>query len=59
MISNVTLTEEDFLQQFPRAKEFMADGLEFADWWEAGEDRATQGAPVNMTDFAAMNKRIG
>lgn len=59
MISNVTLTEEDFLQQFPRAKEFMEDGLEFADWWEAGEDRATQGAPVNMADFAAMNKGIG
>lgn len=59
MISNVTLTEEDFLQQFPRAKEFMQDGLEFADWWEAGEDRATQGAPVNMADFAAMNKGIG
>ena len=59
MISNVTLIEEDFLQQFPRAKEFMEDGLEFADWWEAGEDRSTQGAPVNMADFAAMNKGIG
>jgi hypothetical protein len=59
MISNVTLTEEDFLQQFPRAKEFMEDGLEFADWWEAGEDRATQGAPINVADFAAMNKGIG
>jgi hypothetical protein len=59
MISNVTLTEEDFLQQFPRAKEFMQDGLEFADWWEAGEDRATQGAPINVADFAAMNKGLG
>jgi hypothetical protein len=59
MISNVTLTEEDFLQQFPRAKEFIEDGLEFADWWEAGEDRATQGAPMNVADFAAMNKGIG
>jgi hypothetical protein len=51
MISNVTLTEEDFLQQFPRAKEYMEDGLEFADWWEAGEDRATQGAPINVADL--------
>jgi hypothetical protein len=59
MISNVALIEEDFLQQFPRAKEFMQDGLEFADWWEAGEDRATQGAPMNVADFAAMNKGIG
>jgi hypothetical protein len=59
MISNVTLTEEDFLQQFPRAKEFMEDGLEFADWWEAGEDRATQGPAMNVADFAAMNKGIG
>jgi hypothetical protein len=59
MISNVTLTEEDFLQQFPRAKEFMEDNLEFADWWEAGEDRATQGAPMNVADFAAMNKGLG
>jgi hypothetical protein len=59
MISNVALIEEDFLQQFPRAKEFMQDGLEFADWWEAGEDRATQGAPMNVADFAAMNKGLG
>jgi hypothetical protein len=59
MISNVALIEEDFLQQFPRAKEFMQDGLEFADWWEAGEDRSTQGAPINVADFAAMNKGLG
>jgi hypothetical protein len=59
MISNVTLTEEDFLQQFPRAKEYMQDGIEFADWWEAGEDRSTQGAPINVADFAAMNKGLG
>lgn len=59
MISNVTLTEEDFIQQFPRAKEFMVDGLEFADWWETEEDRTTQGPIMNVADFAAMNKGIG
>jgi hypothetical protein len=59
MISNVTLKEEDFLQQFPRAKEYMQDGIEFADWWEAGEDRAAQGTPINVADFAAINKGIG
>lgn len=59
MISNVTLTEEDFLQQFPRAQEYMQDGLEFADWWEAGEDRAAQGPAINVADFAAMNKGLG
>jgi hypothetical protein len=59
MISNVALIEEDFLQQFPRVDEYMQDGLEFADWWDAGEDRSTQGAPINVADFAAMNKGIG
>jgi hypothetical protein len=59
MISNVALIEEDFLQQFPRVNEYMQDGLEFADWWDAGEDRSTQGAPINVADFAAMNKGLG
>ena len=59
MISNVQLKEEDFLQQFPRATEFMQDGLPFADWWDAGEDRAAQGKPINVADLAAMNKGIG
>jgi hypothetical protein len=59
MISNVQLKEEDFLQQFPRAAEFMQDGLTFVDWWEAGEDRTAQGKPINVADLAAMNKGIG
>ena len=59
MISNVQLKEEDFLQQFPRATEFMQDWLPFADWWDAGEDRTAQGKPINVADLAAMNKGIG
>lgn len=59
MISDIKLKEEDFLQQFPRATEFMQDGLEFANWWEAGEDRTSQGKPMNIADFAAMNKGLG
>lgn len=59
MISDIKLKEEDFLQQFPRATEFMQDGLEFANWWEAGEDRTSQGKPINVADFAAMNKGLG
>jgi hypothetical protein len=59
MISNVQLKEEDFLQQFPRATEFMQDGLPFVNWWEAGEDRTSQGKPINVADLAAMNKGIG
>jgi len=59
MISDIKLKEEDFLQQFPRATEFMQDGLEFANWWEAGEDRTSQGKPMNVADFAAMNKGLG
>lgn len=59
MISNVQLKEEDFLQQFPRAAEFMQDGLTFMDWWDAGEDRALQGKPINVADLAAMNKGLG
>lgn len=59
MISNVQLKEEDFLQQFPRAAEFMQDGLTFIDWWEAGEDRTSQGKPINVADLAAMNKGLG
>jgi hypothetical protein len=59
MINDIKLKEEDFLQQFPRATEFMQDGLEFADWWDAGEDRTAQGKPINVADFAAMNKGLG
>ena len=59
MISDVKLKEEDFLQQFPRATEFMQDGLEFMDWWDAGEDRASQGKLINVADLAAMNKGLG
>ena len=59
MISNVQLKEEDFLQQFPRAAEFMQDGLTFMDWWDAGEDRTSQGKPINVADLAAMNKGLG
>jgi hypothetical protein len=59
MISDVKLKEEDFLQQFPRATEFMQDGLTFMDWWDAGEDRSSQGKPINVADLAAMNKGLG
>lgn len=59
MISDVKLKEEDFLQQFPRAAEFMQDGLAFMDWWDAGEDRASQGKPINVAELAAMNKGLG
>lgn len=59
MISNVALKEEDFLQQFPQVKEYMQDGLAFADWWDAGEDRATQGQSINVTNLFATNKGIG
>lgn len=59
MINDIKLKEEDFLQQFPRATEFMQDGLPFANWWEAGEDRTSQGKPMNVADFAAMNKGLG
>jgi hypothetical protein len=59
MINDIKLKEEDFLQQFPRATEFMQDGLPFANWWDAGEDRTSQGKPINVADFAAMNKGLG
>ena len=59
MINDIKLKEEDFLQQFPRATEFMQDGLALADWWDAGEDRTSQGKPMNVADFAAMNKGLG
>jgi hypothetical protein len=59
MINDIKLKEEDFLQQFPRATEFMQDGLPFANWWDAGEDRTSQGKPINIADFAAMNKELG
>lgn len=59
MINDIKLKEEDFLQQFPRATEFMQDGLPFANWWDAGEDRTSQGKPMNVADFAAMNKGLG
>jgi hypothetical protein len=51
MIENIVLKEEDFLQQFPKSDEYMQDGLEFPDWWEAGDDPKTTGKPV---DIAAM-----
>jgi len=59
MINDVELTEEDFLQQFPRAQEYMQDGLEFANWWDTGEDPTVQGPAINVADLAAMNKGIG
>lgn len=59
MITDFELNEEDFLQQFPGAQEYMQDGLEFANWWDAGEDRTSQGKPMNIADFAAMNKGLG
>ena len=59
MITDVELTEEDFLQQFPRAQEYMQDGLTFVDWWDAGEDRTSQGPAINVADLAAMNKGLG
>jgi hypothetical protein len=59
MISDIKLKEEDFLQQFPRATELMQDGLPFANWWDTGEDRTSQGKPINVADFAAMNKGLG
>jgi hypothetical protein len=59
MINEVKLTEEDFLQQFPRAQEFMQDGIEFPNWWAAGEDPTVQGPAINVADLAAMNKGIG
>ena len=59
MITDFELNEEDFLQQFPGAQEYMQDGLEFANWWDAGEDRTSHGKPMNIADFAAMNKGLG
>lgn len=59
MINNVTLKEEDFLQQFPRATEYMQDGLPFADWWETGDDRMAQGKPINVVEMFATNKGLG
>jgi hypothetical protein len=56
MIEQVALKEEDFLQQFPRAQEYMQDGLAYVDWWDSDADPAIQGAPINVADFAAMNK---
>jgi len=51
MIESVALKEEDFLQQFPGSKQYMEEGLEYADWWEAGDDPMTTDEPV---DIAAM-----
>jgi len=59
MINDIKLKEEDFLQQFPRATEFMQDGLPFVNWWDAGEDRASQGKPNNVADMVSMNKGLG
>lgn len=59
MITDVELTEEDFLQQFPRAQEYMQDGLTFVDWWDAGVDPTAQGPAINVADLAAMNKGLG
>jgi len=59
MITDIKLKEEDFLQQFPRANEYMEDGLTFADWWDAGEDRSIQGQPINVTSLFATNKGLG
>jgi len=59
MITNIALKEEDFLQQFPRAEEYMQDGLAFADWWDAGEDRTAQGQPINVANLFATNKGLG
>jgi hypothetical protein len=59
MINTFELKEEDFLQQFPRATEFMQDWLAFMDWWDAGEDRSSQGKPINAADLVVMNKGLG
>ena len=59
MINDIKLKEEDFLQQFPRSQEYLQDGLPFADWWESGEDRMTQGAPINVAQMFASNKGLG
>lgn len=59
MINTFELKEEDFLQQFPRATEFMQDGLAFMDWWDAGEDRSSQGKPINVADLVAINMGLG
>ena len=59
MINTFELKEDDFLQQFPRATEFMQDGLAFMDWWDAGEDRSSQGKPINAADLVVMNKGLG
>lgn len=48
MIEQVKLKEEDFLQQFPKAQEYMEDGLEFPDWWESDGDPAMVGQSVNV-----------
>jgi hypothetical protein len=48
MIEQVKLKEEDFLQQFPEAQEYMEDGLEFPDWWESGGDPTMVGQPANV-----------
>jgi hypothetical protein len=59
MITNIALKEEDFLQQFPRANEYMEDGLTFTDWWDAGENRIAQGQPMNVAELFATNKGLG
>ena len=48
MIEQVKLKEEDFLQQFPKAQEYMEDGLEFPDWWESDGDPVMVGQSVNV-----------
>lgn len=59
MITDFELNEEDFLQQFPGAQEYMQDGLEFVNWWDAGGDPSAQGPAINVADLAAMNKGLG
>ena len=59
MINTFELKEEDFLQQFPRANEFMQDGLAFMDWWDVGEDRSSQGKLINVADLVAINRGLG
>lgn len=48
MIESVVLKEEDFLQQFPGSEQYSKDGMEFADWWESGDDPMAVGQPVNI-----------
>ncbi len=48
MIENVVLQEEDFLQQFPGNEQYTQEGMEFVDWWDAGEDPIANGEPVNI-----------